>query len=86
MKQVQEAIRQGIRKVNICTDIQVAMGEAYVKTVQSEGFRYSCQNLWGAGRSGSKRGGKKQDQVLCVNGLKKRGEKDGVGTEVPGGI
>ncbi len=28
MEQVQEAIRQGIRKVNICTDIQVAMGEA----------------------------------------------------------
>lgn len=54
MEQVQEAIRQGIRKVNICTDIQVAMGEAYVKTVQSEGFKYSCQNLWGPAEAAAK--------------------------------
>lgn len=46
-EQVQEAIRHGIRKVNICTDIQVAMGKTYIETQQKEGFKYSCQNLWG---------------------------------------
>jgi fructose-bisphosphate aldolase class II len=47
LAQVQNAIRHGIRKVNICTDIQVAMGETYVKTLRKEGFKYSCENLWG---------------------------------------
>jgi len=47
LAQVQDAIRHGIRKVNICTDIQVAMGETYVKTIHTPGFKYSCQNLWG---------------------------------------
>jgi len=32
--------------VNICTDIQVAMGETYAKTIRAEGFKYSCENLW----------------------------------------
>lgn len=46
LEQVQESIRHGIRKVNICTDIQLAMGEAYVKTQSQEGFKYSAKNLW----------------------------------------
>ena len=54
MEQVQEAIRHGIRKVNICTDIQIAMGEAYVKALNSDGFKYSCQNLWGPGQEAAK--------------------------------
>ena len=45
--QVREAIRHGIRKVNICTDIQVAMGKTYIETQKKQGFKYSCQNLWG---------------------------------------
>ena len=47
LSQVQDAIRHGIRKVNICTDIQVAMGETYEKTMHAPGFKFSCQNLWG---------------------------------------
>lgn len=54
MEQVQEAIRHGIRKVNICTDIQVAMGSTYMKTIQAEGFRYSCENLWGPSEAAAK--------------------------------
>lgn len=54
MNQVQEAIRHGIRKVNICTDIQVAMGTTYIKTIQSEGFKYSCENLWGPSEKAAK--------------------------------
>ena len=54
MEQVQEAIRHGIRKVNICTDIQVAMGTTYIKTIQTEGFKYSCENLWGPSEAAAK--------------------------------
>ena len=45
-EQVQEAIRHGIRKVNICTDIQIAMGKAYMEVQGKESFRYSAKNLW----------------------------------------
>ena len=45
-EQVQEAIRHGIRKVNICTDIQIAMGKAYTEVQKQEEFRYSAKNLW----------------------------------------
>ena len=54
MEQVQEAIRHGIRKVNICTDIQVAMGTTYIKTIQTEGFKYSWENLWGPSEAAAK--------------------------------
>ncbi len=46
MEQVQEAIRNGIRKINICTDIVIAMGQQYIKTQSEEGFRYSTANLF----------------------------------------
>lgn len=42
---VQEAIRHGIRKVNICTDIQIAMGKAYMEVQQKKDFKYSAENL-----------------------------------------
>lgn len=44
--QVQEAIRHGIRKINICTDIQIAMGKAYIEVQQKKDFKYSAKNLW----------------------------------------
>lgn len=47
MSQVQESIANGIRKVNICTDIVVAMGEKYIATQQQDGFKYSTINLFG---------------------------------------
>lgn len=46
MIQVQEAIRNGINKVNICTDIVVAMGNQYIKTQKKEGFKYTTANLF----------------------------------------
>ncbi|MCD2492323.1 class II fructose-bisphosphate aldolase [Lacrimispora sp. NSJ-141] len=46
MEQVQEAIRNGIRKINICTDIVIAMGQQYIRTQSEEGFRYSTANLF----------------------------------------
>lgn len=53
-EQVRQAIIHGIRKVNICTDIQVAMGETYIKTLKTEGFKYSCENLWGPSEKAAK--------------------------------
>lgn len=54
MDQVQEAIRQGIRKVNICTDIQIAMGRAYAEVQKKEGFKYTAENLWGPAQAAAK--------------------------------
>lgn len=54
LEQVQESIRHGIRKVNICTDIQVAMGKAYIDIQNSDGFRYSAENLWGPAEKAAK--------------------------------
>lgn len=44
--QIREAIRHGIRKVNICTDIQIAMGKAYMEVQNQNGFKYTAKNLW----------------------------------------
>lgn len=46
MEQVREAIKNGIRKINICTDIVIAMGRQYIETQSEEGFRYSTANLF----------------------------------------
>lgn len=45
--QVQDSIRLGICKVNICTDIVVAMGNEYINTQEAEDFKYSTINLFG---------------------------------------
>ena len=55
MNQVQEAIRNGINKVNICTDIVVAMGEQYTKTQETEGFKYTTANLFNPAGEAAKR-------------------------------
>jgi fructose-bisphosphate aldolase class II len=54
LEQVQEAIRNGIRKVNICTDIQIAMGKAYTEVQSKPGFKYTAENLWGPGQAAAK--------------------------------
>ena len=54
LEQVKEAVRHGIRKVNICTDIQIAMGKAYIEVQQKEGFKYSAENLWGPAQAAAK--------------------------------
>lgn len=55
MNQVQESIRNGINKVNICTDIVVAMGEQYTKTQEAEGFKYTTANLFNPAGEAAKR-------------------------------
>lgn len=54
LEQVQEAIRHGIRKVNICTDIQLVMGHAYIEVQNKDGFKYSAENLWGPAQKAAK--------------------------------
>lgn len=54
LEQVQESIRHGIRKVNICTDIQIAMGKAYTQEQEKEGFKYTAENLWGPAQKAAK--------------------------------
>ena len=52
--QVLDAIRNGIAKVNVCTDFLIAMGKTYIEVQQQEGFRYSAPALF----SPSKKAGK----------------------------
>lgn len=42
---IQEAIRNGIAKINICTDILMAEGKQYIRTQEEPGFRYSIVGL-----------------------------------------
>ena len=53
MSQVQQAIRMGINKVNICTDIVVAMGKQYLET-QSRDLKYTTINLFGPANEAAK--------------------------------
>jgi fructose-bisphosphate aldolase class II len=46
MAQVQDSIRNGINKVNICTDIVLAMGKQYVATQSMNNFKYTTANLF----------------------------------------
>jgi fructose-bisphosphate aldolase class II len=46
MAQVQDSIRNGINKVNICTDIVLAMGKQYVATQSMSNFKYTTANLF----------------------------------------
>jgi len=43
---VQEAVRNGICKVNICTEFVQAFGMQYIETQRQEGFRYSVPALF----------------------------------------
>ncbi len=45
-KDVQEAVRNGIAKINICTETLMAMGRQYIATQREEGFRYSITGLY----------------------------------------
>ena len=46
MNQVQESIKYGINKINICTDIVLAMGKQYIDTQSSNNFKYTTANLF----------------------------------------
>jgi len=43
---VREAVKNGIRKVNICTEFVKAFGEAYVATQSQPGFKYNVPGLF----------------------------------------
>ena len=45
-----EAIRNGVAKVNICTEFLQAMGRAYTSVQADDGFRYSVPTLFGPAR------------------------------------
>lgn len=64
--QVQEAIRHGIRKVNICTDIQVAMGRAYCEAVITPEFKFSAENLWGPAELAAKEVVKEKMKIFAL--------------------
>lgn len=64
--QVQEAIRHGIRKVNICTDIQVAMGRAYCEAVITPEFKFSAENLWGPAELSAKEVVKEKMKIFAL--------------------
>lgn len=66
-EQVQEAIRHGIRKINICTDIQIAMGRAYTEVQKQEGFRYSAKNLWEPAQEAAKNCVKEKMKVFMLS-------------------
>ena len=63
--QVQESIRHGIRKINICTDVQTAMGRAYVEAQGRPGFKYS-QELWGEGEAAARKVALEKMRMFCL--------------------
>ena len=46
-KDVQEAVKHGIAKVNICTELVAAFGKTYIKTQAPQDFKYTIPNLFG---------------------------------------
>jgi len=66
--QIQSAIHKGIRKINICTDIQVAMGKAYEKVQSDTKFKYTAENLWGAGEAAAKELVKTKMRIFALIG------------------
>lgn len=45
-EQVRESIRSGVCKVNICTELLIAMGQAFEAAQKKEGFKYSVPSLF----------------------------------------
>ena len=52
---VAEAIKNGISKVNICTEFVAAFGKAYIQTQQAPGFKYSIPGLFGPSKAAGKK-------------------------------
>lgn len=51
---VKEAIRNGITKVNICTEFLAAFGKAYINTQSIPGFKYSVPSLFAPSKASGK--------------------------------
>ena len=63
--QVRESIRHGIRKINICTDVQTAMGKAYIEAQGRPGFKYT-QELWGEGEAAARKVALEKMKMFCL--------------------
>lgn len=50
---VEEAVQNGIAKVNICTEFIVAFGKEYIRAQEAPGFSYNVEKLFKAGRTAS---------------------------------
>lgn len=50
---VEEAVQNGIAKVNICTEFIVAFGKEYTRAQETPGFSYNVEKLFKAGRTAS---------------------------------
>lgn len=66
---VEEAVANGIAKVNICTEFIVAFGKEYTRAQQSEGFSYNVEKLFKAGRSAAEELVKEKMSLLAKNRL-----------------
>jgi len=64
--QVQQSIRHGVRKINICTDTQIAMGKAYIQAQAQSGFKYSAHALWGTGEAAAHKVALEKMQMFCL--------------------
>lgn len=53
-EKVKEAIKNGIAKVNICTEFVAAFGKAYINTQNVPGFKYSIPSLFGPSKAAGK--------------------------------
>ena len=53
-EKVQQAIANGIAKVNICTEFVAAYGKQYTATQAQEGFKYSIPSLFGPSKAAGK--------------------------------
>lgn len=62
--QIRESVRHGVRKVNICTELLIAMGTAFSREQGREGFRYSVPSLFGPAREAGKQLALKKLRVL----------------------
>jgi len=51
---VQEAIRNGICKINICTELLAAFGKQYIATQGQPGYKYSIPGLFGPSKEAGK--------------------------------
>jgi fructose/tagatose bisphosphate aldolase len=44
--QIRESIKNGITKINVCTELLITYGQTMTKTQSAPGFRYSVPNLF----------------------------------------
>ncbi len=66
---VEEAVQNGIAKVNICTEFIVAFGKEYTRVQTEPGFSYNVEKLFKAGRTASENLVREKMQLLSKHRL-----------------